>query len=137
MTPIKKAAQRPSHEYLHRGWEQLQRNWTAPYASLIEEWHRDGSHGIQLGLEPDRDDLPRSLWFVHGRGGRGGLVKLARFLEGNVAGLTPVSLQKMWHDRFDIKLCLDDYLYTVDGDVRRGCLPDPAGTTPCRMTRGT
>ena len=52
---------------------------------------------------------------------------MAKFLEGNVAGLTPDSLQKMWHDRFDVKLCLDDYLYTVDGDVRLGWLPDPAG----------
>ena len=54
-------------------------------------------------------------------------VKLARFLEGNVTSLTPESLQRMWHDRFDIKLCLDDYIFTVDGDVRLAWLPDPAG----------
>ena len=52
---------------------------------------------------------------------------MAKFLEGNVAGLTPDSLQKMWHDRFDVKLCLDDYIFTVDRDVRLVWLPDPAG----------
>ena len=57
LTPInhhEEAAQRPSHEYLHRGWEQLPHNWTAPYAALIEQWHRDGSNAVQLGLGPDR-----------------------------------------------------------------------------------
>ena len=96
----------------------------APYAALLEEWHKDGSNAVQLGLEPERDDLPKSLWFVHGHGGS---VKLAKFLQGNVAGLTPDSLQKMWHDRFEDKLCLEDYLFTVDGDMQLGLLPDPAG----------
>ena len=45
---------------------------------------------------------------------------MAKFLEGNVASLTPDSLQKMCHDRFDVKLCLDDYLYTVEGEVWLG-----------------
>ena len=101
-----KAAQRPSHEYVHIGWDVLPCNWTGPYATLIEEWYRDGSNSVRLGLEPDRDELPKSLWFVCTCGG--GSVKLAKFLEGNIAGLTPDSLQKRWHDMFDVKLCIDE-----------------------------
>ena len=61
-----KAVQRPSHECLHRGWEHLLRNCMAPYVALLEEWHRDGSNAIQLGLEPDRDSLSGSCMDVEG-----------------------------------------------------------------------
>ena len=44
----------------------------APYAALLMRWHKEGSNAIQLGLEPDRHELPKSLWFVHGRGGNFG-----------------------------------------------------------------
>ena len=49
-----------------------------------------------------------------------------KFLDGNVAGLTPDSLQKLWHDRFEVKLCLDTYMFTADGNVRLAWLPDLA-----------
>ena len=65
-------------------------------ATMIHDWYETGAHSVQLGMEPDRDDLPKSLWFV--RTHSGGSVKLATFLEGNVASLTEDSLQKMWHE---------------------------------------
>ena len=43
-----------------------------------------------------------------------------------VASLTPSSLQKMCHDRFDVILCLDEYVFTVDGEIRLSWLPDPS-----------
>ena len=49
---------------------------------------------------------------------------MVKFLQGNVASLTPDSLQKMWHDRYNVKLCLDEYLYTVDGVLRLSWLLD-------------
>ena len=83
--------------------------WCGRQARRYMAYLRDNSYAEHLGFAPQEDTLEQSLWFVRAPGG--GSVKLAKFLEGNVAGLTETSLQRLWEDPAAGPRCFEDYCY--------------------------